>query len=127
LESNSTLKLRLDKWLWQARFFKSRSQATDAAAGGLVHVNGERVKAAREIRIGDFLNITRDESRIEVIVLALPQRRGPASEARLCYEETAASVQLRARYREQQRYAAPAPASKPGKHERRALRNLKGF
>ena len=75
MESNSTLKLRLDKWLWQARFFKSRSQATDAAAGGLVHVNGERVKAAREIRIGDCLNITRDESRIEVIVLALPQRR----------------------------------------------------
>jgi len=126
-QGSATQQLRLDKWLWHARFFKSRSQATDAAAGGLVHVNGERVKASRDIKVGDRLEITRDESRFEVVVLGMPQRRGPASEARLYYEETAASMQLRAQHREQQRYAAPAPARKPDKHARRALRGLKGF
>ncbi|MGC3980543.1 MAG: RNA-binding S4 domain-containing protein [Steroidobacteraceae bacterium] len=119
--------LRLDKWLWHARFFKSRSQATEAAAGGLVHVNGERVKASRDIKIGDRLDITRDELRMEVIVRTLPQRRGPASEARLSYEETEASMQLREKQREQQRYAPPAPTRRPDKHERRALRSFKGF
>ena len=122
---DATLTLRLDKWLWFVRMFKSRSQATDAAAGGLVHVNGERVKAARDIKVGDHLHITRDSSRIEVIVLGIPTRRGPASEARACYEETPASVQLREQYREQRRYAAPAPSHRPDKHARRVLRSLK--
>lgn len=121
----STQTLRLDKWLWFARFFKSRSQATDAASGGLVHVNGERVKASRDIKVGDHLRITRDDSRIEVIVRGIPQRRGPAVEVRAAYEETAESMQLRERHREQQRYAAPAPSSRPDKHARRALRRFK--
>jgi ribosome-associated heat shock protein Hsp15 len=117
----------VDKWLWHARFFKSRSQATDAAMGGHVHVNGERVKASRDIKIGDRLVITRDEQKFEVIVRGIPQRRGSASEARLSYEETEVSIQLRDRQREQQRYAAPAPTRRPDKHGRRALRSLKGF
>ncbi|MFT3807327.1 RNA-binding S4 domain-containing protein [Arenimonas sp.] len=87
-DSGAGQTLRLDKWLWHARFFKSRSQATDAAAGGHVHVNGERVKASREVRIGDRLEITREEQRFEIMVRSIPLRRGPASEARLCYEET---------------------------------------
>jgi ribosome-associated heat shock protein Hsp15 len=119
-------KLRLDKWLWHARFFKSRSQASDAASGGLVHVNGERVKAARDINVGDQLDITRDTLRMQVIVISLPQRRGPASEARLSYQETAASLLLREQQRQQQHYAAPAPTHKPNKRERRALRSFKG-
>ena len=119
--------LRLDKWLWYARFFKSRSQATDAVAGGLVHVNGERVKASREIKLDDRLEITKDEIRFEVVVIGIPQRRGPASEAQTFYEETPASIQLRAQYRERQKYAAPAPNKRPDKHGRRALRQLKGF
>jgi ribosome-associated heat shock protein Hsp15 len=127
LHDPATPSLRLDKWLWHARFFKSRSQATDAATGGLVHVNGERVKAAHDIKPGDCLQITRDESRMEVIVHSLPPRRGPASEARSCYEETPASLMLRMQRREQQRFAAPAPTRKPDKHARRALRGLKGF
>ena len=101
--------LRLDKWLWFTRFFKSRSQATTAVAGGLVHVNGERVKASREVKEGDRLEITREDSRFEVIVIGLPQRRGPASEARTFYEETQASLQRRAEFRERQKFAAPAP------------------
>jgi ribosome-associated heat shock protein Hsp15 len=120
-------KLRLDKWLWYARFFKSRSQATDAVAGGLVHVNGERVKPSRDITIGDQLRITRDENCFAVVVSGIPQRRGPASEARSYYDETAASIQQRATQREQQRYKAPAPLHRPDKHARRALRGLKGF
>ncbi len=126
-EQGSDTQQRLDKWLWHARFFKSRSQATDAVTGGLVHVNGERVKPSRDVKVGDRLEITREETRFEVVVRTLPQRRGPATEARLCYEETATSVHLREQRKEQQRYAAPAPSRRPDKRGRRALRGLKGF
>jgi ribosome-associated heat shock protein Hsp15 len=117
--------LRLDKWLWFARFFKSRSLATDAVSGGLVHVNGERVKPAREVRIGDRLSITRDELRYEVIVQGLPTRRGPAVEAQAAYEETAESIAQRERKRANLRMAPPAPDARPDKHARRELRNLR--
>jgi ribosome-associated heat shock protein Hsp15 len=119
--------LRVDKWLWQTRFFKSRSQATDAVVGGRVHVNGERAKPSREVKPGDQLYITRDEVRFEIIVRSIPARRGPAAEAMLCYEETSVSIQQRTQQRAQQRYAAPAPTGRPDKHGRRALRELKGF
>ena len=118
--------LRLDKWLWHARFFKSRAQATDAVAGGLVHVNDERVKPSRDIKIGDQLYITRSDNRMEVTVVGIPQRRGPASEAQKCYEESADSSKRRAQRREQARFAAPAPMGRPNKHDRKALRGLKG-
>jgi ribosome-associated heat shock protein Hsp15 len=118
---------RLDKWLWHTRFFKSRSQATDAVAGGLVHINGERVKPSRDVKMGDRLEVTRESVRFEVIVSGMPLRRGPATESRLYYEETQASTQQREQRREQQRYAPPAPTGKPDKHARRALRGLKGF
>jgi ribosome-associated heat shock protein Hsp15 len=117
--------LRLDKWLWFARFFKSRSQATDAVSGGLVHINGERVKPARDVRIGDRLHITRDELRYEVIVRGLPTRRGPAVEAQAAYEETAESIAQRERKRANLRMAPPAPDARPDKHARRELRNLR--
>jgi ribosome-associated heat shock protein Hsp15 len=117
--------LRLDKWLWFARFFKSRSQATDAVTGGLVHINGERVKPAREVRIGDRLNITRDDFRHEVIVRGLLTRRGPAVEAQAAYEETAESIAQRERKRANMRMAPPAPDARPDKHARRELRNLR--
>jgi ribosome-associated heat shock protein Hsp15 len=119
--------LRLDKWLWYTRFFKTRSQATEAVAGGLVHVNGERVKASKEVKEGDCLEITKDELRFEVVVNGIPERRGPASEARSFYEETPDSIKLRDQYRERQKFAAPAPMKRPDKHGRRALRQLKGF
>jgi len=119
--------LRLDKWLWHARFFKSRAQATDAVGGGLVHVNDERVKPSRDVKVGDRLYITRSEIRMEVTVLGIPHRRGPASEAQKCYEESAESLKLRMQRREQARFAPPAPLSRPNKHDRRALRSLKGY
>ena len=117
--------LRIDKWLWFARFHKSRSQATDAVAGGLVHVNGERVKPSRSVHVDDHIRITRDEVRFDVIVLGIPVRRGPASEARTFYSETPESALAREQRREQLRLAAPAPAGRPDKHERRVLRDLR--
>jgi ribosome-associated heat shock protein Hsp15 len=117
--------LRIDKWLWCTRFFKSRAQATQAVTGGLVHVGGERVKPSRLVHVGDTLSITRGEQRWEVVVQSIPQRRGPASEARLHYQETSESVAARARKLEQARLRSPAPERRPSKHERRELRNLK--
>ncbi|MGH8378977.1 MAG: RNA-binding S4 domain-containing protein, partial [Gammaproteobacteria bacterium] len=91
-------KIRLDKWLWCARFFKTRSLATAAVSGGKVHVNGERVKPAHEVRVGDQLTITRGTERYEIIVRALIARRCPAEEAQQLYEETAVSREIRARH-----------------------------
>ena len=117
--------LRIDKWLWFARFFKSRSQATDAVSGGRVHVNGERAKASRNIHVGDCLLISRDEIRFDVVVSSLPVRRGPAGEAHAAYVETPESIATREQRRENARLAPPAPDGRPDKHDRRALRSLR--
>ena len=117
--------LRIDKWLWCARFFKSRSQATAAVAGGLVHDNGERVKPSRAVHVDDRIEITRDELRIELVIVGLPVRRGPAPEARTHYAETEASVAAREQRREHARLAPPAPDGRPDKHARRLLRDLR--
>src|SRR5574340_295217 len=96
-------KVRLDKWLWAARFFKTRSLASQAVDGGKVHCNGERVKPARAVRAGDELRIRQGPYEITVLVRALSERRGPASEAALLYEETPESVAARAALKEQLR------------------------
>lgn len=118
--------MRLDKWLWCARFYKSRSLATAAVAGGLVHVNDERVKPSRLVHVTDRIRITRNEDRIEIIVQGIPERRGPATEARTHYSETPESIAAREHRRELNRLAAPAPSTRPDKHARRALREMKG-
>lgn len=119
--------LRVDKWLWCARFYKSRGSAQDAVEGGHVQVNGERVKAARPVKIGDRLRITRERERVEVDVTGIPTRRGPAAEARLNYLETPESDAARAAAREFSRLAGPVDSGRPDKRERRdLLRVLKG-
>jgi len=124
-QATETEGLRIDKWLWCARFYKSRSQATAAVAGGLVHVNGERVKPSRAVHVDDRIEITRDELRFEVVIRGLPVRRGPAPEARTYYVETEASVAAREQQRERSRLAPPAPVGRPDKHARRMLRDLR--
>ena len=115
---------RLDRWLWYARFFKTRAQARQAVEGGRVHVGGARVKPGRAVRVGDLLEIQRGEVRFEVTVLALGERRGPASEAQGLYSESDASVARRAEAAAQQRAvrASEPRGGRPDKHQRRRLR-----
>ncbi len=113
--------LRLDKWLWCARFYKSRGLAQEAVEGGHVQVNGERAKASRQLRIGDRLRITRERERFEVDVAGIPARRGPAAEARTHYRETPESEAARAAAREFSRLSAPVSSGRPDKRERRDL------
>src|SRR5271165_2710138 len=118
---------RLDRWLWQARFFKTRSLATAAITGGKVHLNAERVKPAHRVRIGDRLSLSLQGMVAEFEILGLPQRRGPAAEAVSHYLETNASAQRRSKLREQQRLAdisRPRPEGRPDKRERRRLMRL---
>jgi ribosome-associated heat shock protein Hsp15 len=115
--------VRLDRWLWAARFFKTRAVAQQSIVGGHVHLNGQRAKAAREVRPGDRLEITRGEERFEVQVLALATRRGPAATARGLYEETEASLAARSAAQQLRRDTAGSrpPASRPDKRDRRRL------
>lgn len=115
---------RLDKWLWFTRFFKTRSLAAQAVTGGKVHLNGERVKPARAVHIGDRLRLTLQGALADLEVVGLPLRRGPAAEASSHYIETAESIERRAKLREQHRLAdasRPRPQSRPDKRERRQL------
>jgi len=117
----------MDKWLWCARFFKTRSLAQQAVEGGHVQVNGERAKASRQVKVGDRLRITRERERFEVHVTGIPLRRGPATEARGFYRETPESELARATMREFDRLAAPVHSGRPDKKERRDLmRRVKG-
>jgi ribosome-associated heat shock protein Hsp15 len=116
-----TQSVRIDKWLWCARFFKSRSLAQQAVDGGHVQVNGERAKASRQVKVGDRLRITRERERFEVLIVGIPERRGPATEARTHYAESAESEAARAAVREFNRLTAPVASGRPDKRERRDL------
>ncbi|MEO5346616.1 MAG: RNA-binding S4 domain-containing protein [Magnetococcus sp. YQC-9] len=114
---------RLDKWLWAARFFKTRALAIEAANGGKIHVNGLRAKPGRDIRIGDSLEIRKESFLYQVEVLALSWQRGPASVAQHLYEENEESRINRARVVEALR-AEPRPlpgVGRPTKKDRRAI------
>ena len=116
--------LRIDKWLWAARFFKTRALAAQAVAGGKVKVNGERVKPARAVRLGDALSIHIGPCEYVVRVLALSARRGPAPQATLLYEESepskVARQELAARLSAEARSAASSEG-RPSKKERRQI------
>src|SRR5947208_2547351 len=118
---------RLDRWLWAARFFKTRSLAQKAVAGGRVQLNGDRTKPAHEVKAGDMLVVRVGDWRWEVKVRALAERRGPAEEARKLYEETAESRAERERRGDLRRWGAePAAALKgrPTKRDRRLIEGL---
>ena len=119
-------KVRLDKWLWAARFYKTRSQAAEAVDGGKVHVNGSRAKPSRELRPGDTLTVTAGEA-WTVVVAALSERRGPAAAARLLYEETASGQAAREAAREARRYVADPAADLQGRPTKRDRRRLTRF
>ncbi len=121
-------KLRLDKWLWAARFFKTRSLAKAAIEGGKVHLDGQRVKVSREIQVGDRLQVRQgwDERVVEVIALS-DQRRG-APEAQLLYRETQDSIEKREAAAAARKAAGgmiDRPASRPTKKQRRQIHRFK--
>ena len=118
-------RVRIDKWLWAARFFKTRSQATEAADGGKVEVNGARAKPAKEVKVGDELRIRLGPYEHLVVVRGLSDKRGPATVAQTLYEETPESIAVREKLREDHRMA-PAmfvyeEKGRPTKKDRRAL------
>lgn len=120
---------RIDRWLFGVRLFKSRSLAAQAVGGGKVHVNGERVKPSREVRPGDVVTFVRGAVEFECTVATIPTRRGPASEASQCYVESAKSEARRAEFAQRMKIAAaltPRPDERPDKHDRQALRRLRG-
>ena len=122
--------VRLDKWLWAARFFKTRSLATDAVDRGKVTVNGDKVKPARAVRVGDVLDIDNGSDRWEVDVMNLSETRGSAPVARNLYEETEKGVQRRAAVAEGRRlFREPGQDLKgrPTKRDRRQMGKVGGF
>jgi ribosome-associated heat shock protein Hsp15 len=120
--------VRVDKWLWAARFFRTRGAATEAVLGGHVQVNGARVKPARDVVVGDRLEITRSRERWTVVVTGLADRRGPASVAATLYDETPESAEERKRRRDERRLAPPLGtdlSARPTKRDRRRLDALR--
>ncbi len=118
---------RLDKWLWAARFFKTRGLASEAIAGGKLRWNGQVPKPAREVKPGDELEIVIGEARWTVIVRGLNEQRRPAVEARLLYEETEESAQARQRLEELRRLAPVPGAGLKGRPTKKAGRLIRGF
>ncbi|MCR5084497.1 MAG: heat-shock protein [Succinivibrionaceae bacterium] len=121
-------KVRLDKWMWAARFYRTRTIAREMIEGGKVDYNGARGKPARAVEVGARIRFLQGDSRREVEVLALSSSRGSATVAAALYRETEESVARREREQELRRnaaFAVPHPDSRPSKKERRELRGLK--
>jgi len=121
--------VRIDKWLWAARFFKTRSLAARACDLGRIQSNGQPAKPAREIRVGDMLRVTNDSGDFELQVLLLSEVRGPASVAQTLYRETEASREQRqkaAAERKAMRQFEQLPAGRPSKRDRRRIIQFRG-
>jgi ribosome-associated heat shock protein Hsp15 len=114
--------MRVDKWLWAARFFKTRTLASDAAEAGRVSVNGERAKPAKVLKPGDILLLRKPPYEYSLVIKALSDRRGPAKEAQLLYEESAASIAARQTLSAELRdMPPPLFKGRPTKRDRRAM------
>src|SRR3954453_6602370 len=121
--------IRMDAWLWAARFFKTRTLAKKTCDLGRILSNGQLAKAAREVRAGDMLRITNDGGEFEIEVLGLSDVRGPASVAQTLYRETDASKEMRAKVAAERRAAREfeiLPASRPSKRDRRRIIQFRG-
>jgi len=121
--------VRIDKYLWAARFFKTRSLATRACELGRIQSNGQPAKASREVKIGDMLRVTNDGGDFEIEVLALDDVRGPASVAQTLYRETEASRELRQKVAAERRAAREfeqLPTNRPSKRDRRRIIQFRG-
>jgi len=122
-------RFRIDKWLWAARFFKTRALATEAVEGGKVHINGERVKPSRQVRCGDEISIQKGLYTFVIEVQVLALQRGPAERARELYTERESSVAARQATQDARRLQAvtdPHPGGRPDKRARRQWQHLKG-
>jgi|ERR1700678_2342560 ribosome-associated heat shock protein Hsp15 len=121
--------VRIDKWLWAARFFKTRSLATRACELGRVEANGQHVKPARDVHVGDLLRVKNDSGEFQIEVLLLSEIRGPAPVAQTLYRETDASRELRLKLA-QERKAMPryetSTEGRPSKRDRREINRLRG-
>ena len=123
------ISVRIDKWLWAARFFKTRSLASRACELGRVQSNGQPAKPAREVRIGDMVRVTNDGGEFHVEVLLLSDLRGPASVAQTLYRETEASRELRVKVaaeRKAMKQFEELPAGRPSKRDRRRIIQFRG-
>ena len=121
--------VRMDKWLWAARFFKTRSLAGKACELGRIDSNGQPAKAAREVRVGDLLRVKNPSGEFQLEVLALSEMRGPAPVAQTLYRETKASRELRLKLAEERKAMPPVETTregKPSKRDRREIARLRG-
>jgi len=122
-------RVRIDKWLWAARFFKTRALASRACELGRIESNGQAAKASREVRPGDLVQVKNDSGDFQVEVLALSEIRGPAAVAQTLYRETEASRELRMKLAEERKTMRPVEAmrkGKPSKRDRREISRLRG-
>jgi ribosome-associated heat shock protein Hsp15 len=117
-------RVRIDKWLWAARFFKTRTLAARACELGRIKSNGQAAKASREVRAGDLLDVKNDGGDFQVQVLALSEMRGPAAVAQMLYRETEASRELRLKLAEERKAMPHLEASREGKPSKRDRREL---
>ena len=120
---------RIDKWLWAARFFKTRELASKACEMGRIDSNGMRAKPAREVRVGDMLHINNGSAEFEIEVLALSRQRGSASVAQTMVRETEDSIELRRKAAEERRLIGPIatiPTGRPTKRDRRLIHSFSG-
>lgn len=128
--NDSTHSVRIDKWLWAARFFKTRGLAVDAIKQGRVHCNRDRPKPSRMLHVGDQLRVEKSGMVFEFEVIALSDQRGPASVAQTLYQESAESKrqrEVKSAERRAQRLSAPLPPqTRPDKHARQRIRRLLG-
>ncbi len=119
--------IRIDKWLWAARFFKTRSMAAKAVSGGRVHVNGARTKPAKSVKIGDTIRFTKGEYEFVVVVQGVAGQRRPAVEAQTLYEETEESIASRQIQKEQRKLERAGQRGSPGKPSKRDRRLIRSF